>query len=280
MTATSHTLDVTTTDFTTLVIDRSREIPVLVDFWATWCGPCRALGPILERLAREYDGGFVLAKVDTDKEQALASQFQIRSIPTVMLFKDGAVVGAFPGALPEGQIRAFLTRYGVEPGGERPVFSDDPAERVEQLRAAVAADPARGSLQLELALALMASADDGAAHRVLEALPPALYGEPSAVRARARLALRFRLTGAPSAEALQHRLELHGDDVEAQYLLGVHTLLVGRTDVGLSYLLEALRAQKHDEASAARAALVEAFQCIEDEAVVRDARRKMASVLF
>lgn len=258
-------------------------MPVLVDFWATWCGPCRALGPILEKLAEEYAGGFVLAKIDTDREQALAAQFQIRSIPTVTLFRDGKSVAGFPGALPEGRIRQFLTEHGVEPGGAKVEWAADPAERVTQLRAALAADPARTSLQLELAVALLGLPADeagGEAGILLEALPPALYQDPRAVRARARLALRRQIAGAPAREELEARIAADSGDEAAQLQLGVRALLEGETASALDRLLTLLREQKLQEQSPARAALVEAFALIEDEALVRDARRRMAAMLF
>ncbi|MBK5930138.1 thioredoxin, partial [Halochromatium salexigens] len=107
----AHIAAVTTADFERVVIQGSFERPVLVDFWADWCAPCRQLMPILSRLAEAFDGQFLLAKVDTEAEQALAAQAGIRSLPTVQLFKEGQVVDQFMGALPEGQIREFLSRH-------------------------------------------------------------------------------------------------------------------------------------------------------------------------
>src|SRR5687768_10668087 len=110
-----HVFDATTAGFETEVLAKSLETPVLVDFWADWCGPCKTLGPILEKLAAEFNGGFVLAKVDTEHEQQIAAAFQIRSIPTVFLVKGGQIVDGFQGALPEGQVREFLTHHGIAP---------------------------------------------------------------------------------------------------------------------------------------------------------------------
>lgn len=256
--------DVTTSGFLSDVVERSRTQPVLVDFWAAWCGPCRALGPILEKLATEYAGGFVLAKVDTEAEQALASQFQIRSIPTVMLFKEGKVVTGFQGALPEGQIRAFLTQHGVAVGTETAVtLSDDPDERLTQLRAAVEAHPERDALRLDLALLVATHGDAAEAARLLEALPSAVYAQPSAVRARASVALRQRLAVADAAHAAP-----------------IQQILEGEAAAGIAQLITLLGDEKQDEHSPSRAALVLAFSAIEDEAVVREGRRAMARVLF
>ena len=106
--------DVTEADFEHSVLERSLQVPVLLDCWAPWCGPCRALGPLLEKLARDYGGQFVLAKLDTDKAPQISAALRIRSIPLVVLFIGGQVVDQFTGALPEGQIRAEFRRQRVE----------------------------------------------------------------------------------------------------------------------------------------------------------------------
>ena len=265
MTESPYIQDVTTASFLEAVVTRSHSTPVLVDFWATWCGPCRALGPVLEKLAVEYDGAFVLAKVDTDREQALAMQFQIRSIPTVMLFKDGKAVAGFPGALPEGQIRAFLSQQGVHRGDRAEVWADDPVARVAQLQAAVSADGARDDLRLELALSLLQAGEWATAGRALEALPAALYGDARAARARATLALREQVAHLPEVDPVRRGLE---------------AVLAGAAPEGLAQLLEALRDQKGDDAAPAKEALVAALQYLDDEPLVRETRRKMAAVLF
>lgn len=231
-----HVHDVTTAEFLAQVVERSHQVPVLVDFWATWCGPCRALGPILERLAHEYGGAFELAKVDTDKEQALAAQFQIRSIPTVTLFRDGKSVGGFPGALPEGQIRAFLAKHGV-------AMRENP--------------------QLDAALALLDGGEIDAAAKALEALPTSLYSHAKALRGRAAVSL--------------HRLAASSSPAHAE---AIRAVLAGSAQTGLDQLIELLRDEKADEQSPARAALVEVLHYIDDETLVRDGRRRMASVLF
>jgi thioredoxin len=134
MEGSTHVFDATLASFEQDVILRSKQVPVLVDFWATWCGPCKSLGPVLEKLAAEFAGGFLLAKVDVDKEQQLAGYFQIKSIPTVMLVKGGQIVDGFPGALPEGQLREFL-QHPRNPAG--------PPSRGAGSRGRVAPRPAR-----------------------------------------------------------------------------------------------------------------------------------------
>jgi putative thioredoxin len=116
MSASLHVFDATEATFEAEVIHASFQQPVLVDFWAAWCGPCRSLGPILEKLADEFAGAFRLAKVDTDAQMQLAAVFGIRSLPTVVLLKQGQMVDGFMGALPEGAIREFLTKHGIVAG--------------------------------------------------------------------------------------------------------------------------------------------------------------------
>ena len=110
ITTSSFVIEVTAKNFQEDVIDRSNSVPVVIDFWATWCGPCRMLGPVLEKLAGEYDGKFVLAKIDTDSESELALQFGVRSIPAVFAVRGGQAVDGFVGVQPEAVIRAWIDR--------------------------------------------------------------------------------------------------------------------------------------------------------------------------
>src|SRR5690349_10632750 len=155
--ASPHVFDATAETFETEVLQGSVQTPVLVDFWAEWCGPCKTLGPVLEKLAVEYNGAFRLAKIDVDKEQQLAAAFQVRSIPTVYLVKGGQLVDGFPGALPEGQLREFLKHHGIEPAAANgePDAADatpepvDPHVDVMRLRSQVAATPENDELKLD-----------------------------------------------------------------------------------------------------------------------------------
>ncbi|ODS64016.1 MULTISPECIES: thioredoxin [unclassified Arenimonas] len=268
------------------VLLKSRQTPVLVDFWATWCGPCRTLGPVLEKLAAEFNGGFLLAKVDVDKEQQLAGYFQIKSVPTVMLIKDGQIADAFPGALPEGQLRQFLAHHGVvakeaeaeaEPEAAPPA---DPHEEVVRLRAAVAAEPDKDETRLDLALALLRTGAASEAEALLEALPANLAQDDRALRGRARLAFLALLRDAPPAEALARAVEADPADLRARHLLGAHDIVAGRWTEGLEQFLEMLRRDRSFEDGLPRRALIDAFRVVEDEDLVGAYRRKMASLLF
>ena len=280
----THVFDATAATFQQDVIDKSRQVPVLVDFWATWCGPCKSLGPILEKLAEDYAGGFVLAKVDVDQEQQLASTFQIRSVPTVMLLKDAKVVGGFPGALPEGQVRSFLEEHGVMPADSADGAADeepaDPAARVKSLRAAVAAEPEQHERKLDLALALVAAGEYGEAREIIEALPANLGVDTRAVKALSRIRLAQTAADAPLRETLEQQLDTNPDDLAARHQLGVRLVLAGEPEAGLEQLLELLRRKRSYQDGLPRQVLVDAFNVIEDEALVRAARKRMTRLLF
>ena len=282
-----HVIDVTTETFETEVLQRSLQTPVLVDFWATWCGPCKSLGPVLEKLAGEYGGAFVLAKVDVDKEQQVAAAFQIRSVPTVFLLVGGQPVDAFQGALPEGQLRQFLQQHGIEPlagagndAGPAESAPADPHAEVVRLRHAVQAEPDKDELRLDLALALLRTGAAAEAEQLLDALPANLATDERTVRARARLGFAALLKDAPPAAVLEQALAADPGDLKARHLLAVHHLVGGDAAAGLEQLIEMLRRDRNHEDGLARKTLIDAFRIVEDEDLVGQYRRKMASLLF
>jgi putative thioredoxin len=282
----THVFDASLPSFEQDVILKSKEVPVLVDFWATWCGPCKTLGPILEKLAADYAGGFLLAKVDVDKEQQLAGYFQIKSIPTVMLVKDGQIVDGFPGALPEGQVREFLKHHGVEPRvePEAPVAAQpialDPHEEVIRLRAAVHAEPDKDELKLDLALALINTGAAAEAEKLLDALPANLSTDERAIKAHARLGFAALLQDAPPRQPLEAAIAADPNDLRARHLLGVRLLVEGETEAALQQFIEMLRRDRGYQDQLARRTLIDAFRVIDEPDLVGTYRRKMASLLF
>jgi putative thioredoxin len=285
MDAQAFVFDASLPTFEQDVILKSKEVPVLIDFWATWCGPCKTLGPILEKLAAEFAGGFLLAKVDVDKEQQLAGYFQVKSIPTVILVKDGQIVDGFPGALPEGQLREFLKHHGVEPKAEGEAAAEtqaprDPHEEVVRLRAEVMAEPARDELKLDLALALLNTGAVAEAEKLLDALPANLATDDRAVKAHARLAFASLLKDAPPRQTLEAAIAADPNDLRARHLLGVRLLVEGETEGALQQFIEMLQRDRSYEDQLARKTLIDAFRVIDDADLVGTYRRKMASLLF
>lgn len=286
MTAATHVFDASLPNFEQAVILKSTETPVLVDFWATWCGPCKTLGPILEKLAAEFNGGFLLAKVDVDKERELAGYFQIKSVPTVILIKDGQIVDGFPGALTEAQVREFLKHHGVESktadaeSGEAASAPVDPHERVASLREALQAEPEKNEIKLDLALALLDIGEFDEAGKLIEGLPANLEIDERAVKVRTRLTFAALLQDAPPQQQLEAAIAAAPDDLHARHLLGARLITQGNAEQGLEQFLEMLRRDRGFENGLPKKALLDAFRVIPDEDLVGSYRRKMASLLF
>jgi len=285
-TRSDHVFDATTAGFETDVIQASMDTPILVDLWAEWCGPCKSLGPILEKLAGEFNGGFRLAKIDVDAEQQLAAMFGVRSIPTVILIKEGQMADGFAGAQPEGQIREFLARNGVVPldAGDAPVDEtaapETAEEAINRLQQAIAAEPDRAELKLDLALALMRAGNVEPAQAELDALPANLATDARAVRLRSQLDLARALAGAPSMDELRQRVNANDSDWEARDLLGVRLLIEGDVAAGLDQFLDILKRQRDWQDGQAKKRLLAAFATLDDAQLVGTYRRKMASLVF
>ena len=281
-----HIFDVDQANFETEVLQASLTTPVLVDFWAEWCGPCKSLGPMLEKLAVEYNGTFRLGKVDVDKNQELAGIFGIRSIPTVVLVKDGQILDGFAGALPEGQLRQFLSRHvqPLEGDFEEEALEDlapeSPEEAINRLQQEIAESPNRAELKLDLAIALAQAGHASAAEAELNALPANLATDSRAVRLRSQLDLARSLEGTPAMSTLQQRIHANPQDWEAHDLLGVHLLLGEDPAAGLEHWLLMLEKARDWNDGQAKKRLLAAFNTLDDAELVGRYRRRMASLLF
>ncbi|MFA6231353.1 MAG: thioredoxin [Rhodanobacter sp.] len=280
----AHVFDVDQQTFEAEVLQASLTTPVLVDFWATWCEPCKTLGPMLESLAAEYNGAFRLGKVDVDTQQELAGMFGIKSIPTVVLVKDGQVLDGFAGALPLGQLREFLSRH-VQPleastEDTSEVEPETAEQAINRLQQEIASAPDKPELKLELALALMRAGNTTGAEAELTALPANLATDARALRLRSELELAHALEGAPEAVELQQRIQVDPADWAARDQLGVRLLLQGDAEGGLEQFLAILQKARDWNEGQAKKRLLAAFATLDDADLVGRYRRRMASMLF
>ncbi|MEW5306508.1 MAG: hypothetical protein WDW36_008967 [Sanguina aurantia] len=284
-TASTPIFDVTQERFEADVLQASMTTPVLVDFWATWCEPCKVLGPMLEKLALEYNGAFRLGKVDVDAQQELAGMFGVRSIPTVVLLKDGQPLDGFTGALTEGELREFLGRHlqpleAAAPAEAPEAMEETPEHAVSRLQQAIAAEPEKAELKLEFALALMRAGNAAGAEAELTALPANLAIDARALRLRSELDLLRALQGAPTLAELRQRIAADPADWDAHDLLGVRLLLEGEAEAGLEAFLVVLKGNRAWNENQPKKRMLAAFATLDDAELVGRYRRKMASLLF
>lgn len=289
-------LDSTEATFQTDVIDASHQQPVLVDFWAPWCGPCRALGPLLEKLEASYAGRFSLVKVNSDQHPELAAQFNVRSIPYVVAFVDGQPVNSFVGALPESQLRAFIDALLPNPSElERRKALDlvsrgDWQAAIVALRAALALNPANDPARWDLAEALLSQAarthtetaapELAEARAALEAVGRAAQSEARHRALRTRCDSLTRAADLPQKETLQARVIADPGDLQAR--LDLANLMIARTDyeAALEQLLEIASRDRAFGDDIGRKSILAVFELMSGEpALVSNYRRRLASVL-
>jgi putative thioredoxin len=264
---------VTTATFPAEVVNASASQPVLVDFWAPWCGPCRALGPVLEQLAEENAGNIKVVKVNTDENQDLAQQFQIRGIPAVKLFRNGRVVDEFVGAQPLAQVRAFLAPHLPRASAAEHVAAQELADQgnyaaaVTQLRKVAEVDPGNLDARRDLARYLALSGDVVEASKVLGQLPPQAQTDPSSNAVRALIHFA----------ALATEEAARTDSMRAG---AARALLGGSPDAAIETLLSRMQSDRVFTTRAGREDLLQAFALLPlDDARVAGWRRRLAALL-
>ncbi len=277
-------IDVDENDFQTKVLERSRELPVLVDFWAVWCGPCRTLGPMLEAFANQHSGKFVLAKVNVDENQSLAMTYGIQGIPTVKAFRNGKVVSEFVGAQPRPNVERFVNALlpneaqSAAEDAQRSLEAGDYEAAEKQFSAILAREPEQPDAMLGMAAVLVRKGDlDGADNLAQQA--EAAGAAEQAGKLQREIMLRRQLQGQDETSLLA-RLQRNPKDVEALYLLAGLRSVEGRHEDALSGYLEVVRADRHWQDDAGRLAMLNLFEQLGDDPLVREYRNKLALVLF
>ncbi len=263
-----HVVTVTAANFHAVVIEGSYERPVLVDFWADWCAPCRMLMPMLAKLAEQYGGRFLLAKVDTEAEQALAAQFGIRSLPTVQLFRNGQAVDQFMGALPEPQVREFLDRHiprasdGLLQQAQAAMEDGDLAGARAIVDRARAEDPDNKRLPLIEVQLLANSGEIAKALEAIDGLPLEFMNDPEVAALRGQLSFAGAIEGAPAESELSARLDADPRDSEARYQLAAHRVLRGDYESALEHLLELMKRDRAYGEDAGRKGMLAVFDLL------------------
>ena len=268
------------------VMQASFEVPVLMDFWASWCQPCQALMPILARLAEEYQGKFLLAKLNTEEQQEIAARFGIRSIPTVKLFRDGQPTDEFMGAQPERAVREFLDRHVARESDAQVakacelLRAGDADGAIALLSEAHQADPDNPRVTLTMAKAQAAAGDIAAAEDALASLPADEQGKPEVTTLRSHLFFAGQLAGAPSASELEAALAADPGDRQALFQLALHKVVDQDYEPAMELLLQLMRTDRSFGDEAGRRGLLKVFDLLGDDPRVGRYRRRMASLLY
>lgn len=277
---------VTVDNFSQQVLEKSQQVPVLADFWAAWCAPCQMLMPVLTKLADEYGGKFILAKINSDEQQELAARYGVRNLPTLKLFRNGAVVEEVMGAQPEPALRQLLDRY-IEREGDKfraQALTASAAGQHEQALALMQqlkqADPSYPNWDEDYAKLLIEAGKYAEAEAVLKNLPANVQTQPAIQQALARLGFAKTVEDAPDAAALTAAIAADENNLPARYQLSSHQVLQGDYAAALDNLLFIMRKDRRFQDDAGRKGLLAVFELLGNDPLIARYRSKMSSLLY
>ena len=282
--------DSDTNNFSTDVIDQSTNIPVVVDFWAPWCGPCKQLSPTLDKLAREYGGKIQLVKINVDENQELATQMRVQSIPMVVAFKDGQPVDGFAGALPESQLRQFFEKLTGSEGSpieqalekaSMMVANGDTQNAAEIYSQILAQDPINAASHAGVAKCLIEAEGIEKAQAYLKGLNADILNKEEVKSVLAAIDLEHASTDTEETDSLRQKLDTRPDDPQLRYDLAIALYGDGCSEEAINILVELVKTHKTWNEEAARAQLLKIFEALgHSDPITIEGRRKLSVVVF
>jgi len=287
MSDSQYIVNATSENFNTVVIEDSFKALVLVDFWAEWCAPCKMQLPILTQLVEEYQGQLIISKINIDEQQALAQRYNVRSIPTLKLFKEGTVVEEMMGVQQATTLREIIERYRERPSDQLrfqaiQLYQEGDSQRaISLLEQAREIDPTHYPVSLELVKILIHTQQFTEAQAIIKELPVNVQTEPEVIELTAELTFAALAAQAPPMAILVNQLTENPNDHQARYQLSAHQVMAGEHEAAMDNLLELMRRNRQFQEDAGRKGLLAIFTLLGNQGpLISRYRSKMSSLLY